>query len=103
MSEDQNPDRLCSPEYHESSTIREYLKALRAFENTEATINKLHEQRDKDLELLEKRQLEIREWMRRGKKDKAAYELPDDYVLIVDTYVSHDFASFTVMRVEPGA
>ena len=100
-TEDQNPDRLCIPQYHESSTVHEYIQARVQYESTRRTISKLEEQLDLDLAQLEKRELEVREWMRRGKKTIAAYEMPHSKVLVVDTDVSDDFASFTILEVEP--
>ena len=100
-TEDQNPDRLCIPQYHESSTVHEYMNAREQFASTRRTLNKLEEQLDLELEQVEKRELEVREWMRRGKKTKAAYELSNGRVLIVDTTMSDDFADFTILEVEP--
>jgi len=99
-TEDQNPDRLCEPQYHRSNTIKYYMSARNKLNETQRQLEKLQDQKLLvDKPELEKRELEIREWMRRDKLDQAVYPLGDGgFVLFVRARGS--YATFEILPVQ---
>jgi len=76
MSEDNNPERLCRPQYHLKETIRLVMESRRCISGARSAI----EQQEKYLRgqyepEKEKRELELMEWMRRMKLEDALFPL----------------------------
>ena len=98
--EDQNPDRLCIPQYGLKQTIHKMIHATRCLVDSRRTIREEEKlQKEKLIPELDKRELELTEWMRRGGKDVAIYSLNDEEVIEVRILSPHNTLTWTVHRV----
>ncbi len=98
--EDQNPDRLCIPEYHKGETLRLVMEARRTCDGANAAI-KAHEKKlvNEHIPNKEKRELELKEWMRRDGLKDAIY--PWNKTSVIRAHINpYDTLTLTVMPVQ---
>jgi len=76
MTEDENPERLCRPQYHLKETIRLVMESRRCISGANSVIEQQQTRLRKEYEPeKKKRELELMEWMRRMKLEDALFPL----------------------------
>lgn len=82
MTEDENPDRLCSPQYHLKETIRLVMESRRCISGAHSVIERQEKHLKKEYEPeKKKRELELMEWMRRMKLKDTLFPLTEGKML----------------------
>jgi len=98
-TEDQNPDRLCEPQYHLPETIRKVLNAGKCISGARSVIEE-QECRLKEEHYPEKkkRELELQEWMRRMKLTDALFQINKTQAIKIVVNKHYKTLTWTVME-----
>lgn len=101
MTEDENPDRLCEPQYHRKETIRLCVTADKALAGMQQQIAANEKRIYNELKPeKEKRYLELREWMRRDGLTDALYPLNDTQMLRAVVNKHYKTLTLTIMPIQ---
>ena len=98
-TEDENPDRLCEPQYHLKETIRKVLNASKCISGSQSMIEE-QERRLKEEHQPEKdkRELELQEWMRRAGQTDALFQINDTQAIRVVVNKHYKTLTWTLME-----